>query len=366
MDKFLIPIEGLAVSSTWDVGATRIHSRSSAENLIASEARHLRDHDVLGSDVRDMVDGLSAGSIAEVRAESADTALDQVSSAVDFLRVFQHAHSQVKATMTMFGLPGDVYRSDVRYLRLGETSGPGFQRRGGALGWTFQDENRGTWQQSPGFTFAAQAVGKRDQTESERKAILGIQLASQAILEHRPAMKVLSLIMSLESMLLEYLNERQGFRLARRCAFFTCGAPDDLCGRARDTCPLLAITPKRGNNIRKLDSLRRRASEDVYWLCSDWLQVLDCYDLRSAIVHGDDIEVSSSDAGKIEFWLLQSVMEPALEWLASHPTEPLVRLDEAIDALPSSPDWEAIIIATKKAQTLSDREARYPSGWQVT
>jgi hypothetical protein len=168
-----------------------------------------------------------------------------------------------------------------------------------------------------------------------------MQLLSQAILEHRPAFKILNLVMGLESMLLERLPQSQGFRLARRASYFTCGLHNDsLCGRDRPTCQSLALDPAHQRDLRALKRLRQLADMDTRWRCSEWLTYLHRYDLRSSVGHGDDAPVDEKEASSAEYWTMRWTAEPLLLWLVEHPLTPLASLDEAIAALPPVPDWQ--------------------------
>jgi hypothetical protein len=164
---------------------------------------------------------MAQGTVAQVDAPNIDAALDLVTVATDILRVFQKIQHYSYRT-TMFGLPGQLYRSNVRYLMLGDEVGPGFRNRGEAIGFTFSEEMHATWNSSRIFPSLAALVGTSGSPDDgPRRALVGIQLLSQAILEHRPGFKILNLIIGLESMLLERLTQSQGFRLARRALYFT-------------------------------------------------------------------------------------------------------------------------------------------------
>lgn len=206
----------------------------------------------------------------------------------------------------------------------------------------FDDEARASWNGSPAFTSLAALVGASGPLDDgPSRALFGTQLLSQAILEHRPAFKILNLVMGLESMLLERLPQSQGFRLARRASYFTCGRHDDsLCGRDRPTCQCLALDPADRKDLRALKRLRELAEVDTRWRCSEWLTYLRRYDLRSSVGHGDDTPIDEQEARSAEYWTMRWTAEPLLLWLVEHPLTPLVSLDEAIAALPPVPHWQ--------------------------
>jgi hypothetical protein len=340
MDTFLVPLEGLTLPGVWDLGAVRLHTEESAKRFLDecsnSNTQHSPDQEQL-TDFRNALDSAAA----QVHADTIDEAVDLTTTAVDILRVFQQANTH-NAT-TMFGLPGQIQSAVVRYAQIHGRVGIGWKRTGGHLGWTFGEAEDAEFQSSTGFRFAADALGAPHRTEAQRRAILGIQLASQSILDHRPAMKVLSALMAAEAMLLERSTTPQAFRLARRVAFFTCGTPEgEHCGRGRPTCPVVGTSPDH-KAVARLKELRTRGNADFRWRCSEWHRALDWYDLRSEIVHGGNVEVSDKDANEVVFWLLHDLVPPTLEWLASHASHPLDELDSALDALPAQPDWNGLI-----------------------
>jgi hypothetical protein len=316
----------------------RLHTSESVDPLAATPSG-LAAHEGLCKVYREILDEMKQGTVAEVEAEDIDTALDLVTIATDLLRVFQRMRT-IFAKTTMFGLPGQLYRARIRYIIAG--AGPVFRNKGEALGFTFNDEAQAAWRSSPVFPQLAEAIGAGpDMPEGLRRALLGVQLMSQAILEHRPPFKLLNLVIGLESMLLEREHQSQSFRLARRATYFTCGGfNESLCGRGRDTCQCLALDPADRKARQSLKDLRTLAQLDTRWRCSSWLDYLHWYDLRSEVAHGDDTSVSEKDVSTAEFCILRWAAEPVLQWLIEHPDDPLVRLDAAIGVLPAVPRWQ--------------------------
>jgi hypothetical protein len=341
MTTYLVPIEGLTLVEPWHVGTVRLHTSASLDSLVTSTATHLLDHKVIGKVSRETVEEMSRGTVAQVDAADIDAAIDLVAVATDILRVFQRIQRNTYKT-TMFGLPGQLYRSTVRYLTLGEKGGIGFRNRGEALGWTFDEEAHAAWNSSPTFTSLASLVGATGPFDDGlRRALIGVQLLSRAILEHRPAFKILNLVIGLESMLLERLPQSQGFRLARRASYFTCGRwNNSLCGRDRPSCQCLALDPGREKDRRSLKRVQRLAEIDTRWRCAEWLDYLCWYDLRSSVAHGDDAAVDERAVSSAEYWIMRWTAEPVLLWLLEHPNKPLVALDDAIAALPVVPRWQ--------------------------
>jgi hypothetical protein len=181
-------------------------------------------------------------------------------------------------------------------------------------------------------------------SDGGRRALIGAQLLSQAILDHRPAIKMLSVVTALEAMLLKRETHSQTMRLARHVVFFGCGRHhSSLCGRDRPTCPYLALNPGSSGDRKKLMRLAELGSTESGWRCSEWFRAVDWYKIRSAIAHGDGHAVSARDADTAEYWVLKYLTEPILDWLAEHPDDPVVALEERIGALPLPADWEATL-----------------------
>jgi hypothetical protein len=192
------------------------------------------------------------------------------------------------------------------------------------------------------FTSLAALVGAdHPLEEGPRRALLGVQLLSQAVLEHRPAFKLLNLVVALESMLLERSKGPQTLRLLRRATYFTCARPGSaLCGRDRPTCQFLALNPDSRADRQQMEWLRKLAHMGPPWRCSEWLCYEHWYDLRSSVAHGDDQVVTAEDASQAEYWIFMWTIAPLFEWLVEHPTGPLAELDKALAALGPVPDWQ--------------------------
>jgi hypothetical protein len=342
--RFLLPIQGLTIFEPWQIGVVRLHPGSDAQSVVGSEADHLFSNEIVGDLSVDVAAELARGTVAEVESSDIDTALDLVTVSTDLLRVFQRIRFGM-ATTTMFGLPGQVFSSNVRYLVAGDKPGPGNRNRGDVLGWTFSSDALAKWRDSPALTSVAALVGTNEPLEEgPRRARLGVQLLSQAILEHRPAFKILNLLIALESMLLERSSVSQSFRLARRAAYFTCGRPDDsLCGRDRPSCQCLKLDPGANADRTAIKRLRQLADIDVRWRCSEWLTYQTWYGLRSSVAHGDDAQITRQEASRAEFWILRWLTEPVLLWLMEHPAAPLAALDADLSELQPVPAWQALI-----------------------
>ena len=335
MTAYLVPIDGLTLTEPWQLGAVTLRDADGARALITAQ------HPLAGQAVRDFADGLT-GVVGHVSAETIDEATDLITTALDVLRVFQQATAVVQTTM--FGLPGDVLQSRVDYLALeDEVKGAGWKHRGQHLGSTFDSQRHGDFRDS-GFAFAAAAIGQEAPSEGELRALLGLELASRAILEHRPPLRLLSAVMAAEAMLLDRSKQPQALRLARRSVYLLCEGPEQsLCGRDRPTCLYLAHSPETNGGREGLRELRARGNTDTRWRCSEWHQVMDWYDARSGVAHGGAEPVDEEEASRVVFWLANDLVPAMLTWLAEHPADPLANLESAIAALPDPPDWEALI-----------------------
>ena len=338
---FLLPVEGLTITEPWELGPITLHPGADLESLLGRPAEKLFNHKIAGPVYRLTFDEIAKSAVAQVNGSDIDAALDLVNVAIDLLRIFQKTKHNMSET-TMFGLPGQIYRSKIQYLTAGEDGGMGWRYKGESLAFTFDSQSHAEWVNSRIFPALASFIGRSEgKADGPRRAILGVQLMSQAVLEHRPAFKMLNLIVGLESMLLERQTQSQGFRLARRASYFTCIlATNSMCGRDRPTCQSLALNPDDNSSRRALVRLRALAEGDTRWRCSEWLNYLNWYDLRSSVAHGNDSLIDQEKASSAEYWILSWAMVPVLSWLMDHPDYPLESLDEAIAALPPVPGWQ--------------------------
>lgn len=341
MARFLIPIAGLRVPSAWTIGPVVVRP---SDDVRAELDREFGDRP--GREpFEELLAEQQAGAIADLDAADHDHAIDVVAKAVDVLRVFQHVQHWTSA-LTQFGLSGDLSRGVIPYAELGdERRGYGFTTRGEHLGWAFVDDEE--WNSASLFHWVASGIDAASPTEAQRRALIGVQLVSQALVEQRAAFKMVGLVTALEAWLLPRHRGSQTYRLARAIAYFGCGRHDNnLCGRDRDTCPYLALDPGMPNEAKELKRLRDRGNTDVRWRCSEWHRVVDWYDLRSDIVHGAGPEIEPRDASNSLFWVVRYLTVAILEWLEAHPHDPIAALDTAVAKLPPMPDWETIIRST--------------------
>jgi hypothetical protein len=333
--NFVIPIEGLAVPCEWSVGPVRVRPAANVSSELRGGAPSKSRQQWFDDAVRD----LHAGAFAEVSAEDLDGALGLVSQAVDILRVFQHVRHYT-TRLTQFGVVGDVRRGLVPYaVTDGDRAGQGFTTRGEAIGWSFTDEAE--WLEAPVFHWVASAVGAASPSEAQRRALIGVELLSSALVEQRPTLKMVLLVTALEAWLLPRQAGPLTYRLARAVSYFGCGRhADDLCGRTRETCLYLGLDPGRNAELQRLKRLRVKGSEPP-WRCAEWHRVVDWYEDRSDVVHGAGPVIAMKDASNSTYWVARWLVEPILTFLHKHPVDPTDALERAFATLPAMRDWEA-------------------------
>lgn len=329
---YWIPVEGLTVRTRWPIGAVTLCPSEDALGRLQEQS----DAE-WGERFAPFLAEIQAGSVAEVVAQDADEAIDLVGQAIDLLRVFQHVR-HFTTDLAQFGLPGDLRHEAIHFARVtADDIGYGVRSRGQARGWTFSDPE--AWPQAKVFLAVARAIGRDDVSEGHRRALIGSQLLSEALLEQRGTFRMVALVSALEAWLLPRAGTAQTFRLARAVAYFGCGRHDnDLCGRGRETCPYLELDPDNSSDRRRIRQLREKGAEPP-WRCSEWHRVVDWYEVRSDVVHGAGPDISFREATNALYWTARYLAEPILEWLVAHPDDPIGELEAAFSSLPTAPDW---------------------------
>ncbi len=328
METFFFPIRGLTMPAPWNVGSVVVRPRADGLAAVTAQLSDAAAEQFEG-ELRD-----NEQTVAEVVADNRDQALEQVAQAVDVLRVYQHVRFG-RMRLTQFDVAGDVPAGGIAYARAGgDRGGHGFVHRGEYLGWQFSDSD--DWRDSAAFQFVAGAIGHTDPSEGEQRALVGVQMLSQALIEQRSAFKIVNAVTALEAWLMPRHGAGKTFRFARAVSYFACGS---RCGRETDTCLYLASDPDQKSGVKKLKRLRDRGSSPP-WRCSQWHDAVDWYEIRSGVVHGAGFDVDAKEASSGVFIVARYLAEPVLQWLASHPDSPVAQLEDAIKALPPSPDWE--------------------------
>jgi hypothetical protein len=63
--------------------------------------------------------------------------------------------------------------------------------------------------------------------------------------------------------------------------------------------------------------------------------VIDWYDTRSEILHGGTShDLTTKDADAAEYWILHYLTTPILNWLTTHPDNPINDLERTLAHLP--------------------------------
>lgn len=326
MHSYLIPVAGLTIESTWTIGQARLLTAESAKHLV-EEGRSSGD---LHDELTQPFFAQAASTVVQVTASDGRGAIELAATAVDVLRVYQQSSSRMRTTM--FGIPGENRKGSVTYARLGERVGTGTAFMGDHLGFKFPDDQRREFEASVPFQYAASCVGEANPTKAQWSVQSAVKLTSQAILDSRPHMQYLHAVMAAEALLLERAPQPQAYRLARRAAYFTCGIPDEMCGRDRPACVLLKTAPD-GKSLRQLKAQRDLGDRDFRERCSEWHHTLDRYDVRSEIVHDGTTSIPVHDASQILFWLTHDLLPAAFTWFATHEVDPIGDLEAEIAAL---------------------------------
>jgi hypothetical protein len=329
MPRFLVPVEGLTLDASLQVGPVTIHNAETVANRLAA---HI-DHPSLAESpsVAETTAQLKRWSAAEVEAPDIDGAFRIVRDVVDLLRVFMESRAMFQTAK--FGLPGDVRALHFHYVDLDKPNSLGYRNPGDIVGSGFSPESRQALASSR-LAELANLAASPNPPPGPARAMLAVRLLSRAVLEENPALKLLSTVIAIETL----LGGGKTYQLARRAAYLTCGAPEgDLCGRQRPTCPFLTLDPSDEPSRRQIQRLEDAACLDIRERCSEWLDFVNRYKDRSGIAHGDpNFNVSVEDADKDLFWALHYLVPTALEWLLDHPADPAGALESAIYALPTT------------------------------
>lgn len=343
--RLILPVPNLGVTRVWEVGRVRFHPAGAVAELV-EEAR-LGTRSPGPAWYQELITSkgseLDRWAVADLTAARIDKAVPLVSSALAVLRIVQHtAHPMVDVRLQSFGLPGQVMSASIDYLDL--TQGPawGWRRLGAAAGWTLNDEAHDAWTGDPAYRFidAALAQAEAARTPLQRRALIAIDLLSQAWLSWQPDVALLNSVMALEVLLGEPDDSAKKFRLARRVCYFVCGWPGDRYpdGR-RPSCPYLALPMdgkgRPGPDLAKITRGGRQGAYDDGIYCSQFFDVLDLYDDRNDIVHHGQLGLTQRDEGQASWFIASWLLQPVLRWFSEHPQAELAELDAEIAALPA-------------------------------
>lgn len=351
-ETILLPVIGLNVSRPWEVGRVLFHPAGAAAGLIEA-ARAGSQNDVAiqseeQSEVLQASTRLNRCVVAEVSVSAAGgvaVAEQLVESALAVLRLVQRmANKSWLVAFQGFGLPGRVNTASYDFINLtgGRVKPIGVPEVGlravGAImgGATLSDDLHRAWASDPvnRFIHEALALIEADRTSLQARALLAIELLSQAWLSDQPDVRLLIAAMALEVLLAESSDQEKKVRLARRASYFACGAPNigQCCpGGCRAACPFLTLPlSARGKPGPELQRLIRDARAGTVPGCSQFLDVLDIYEGRNTIVHEGRLQPTVFEPRPDTSFIEHALLKPALTWFSEHLGAELTELDTEI------------------------------------
>lgn len=340
MPIYLLPVAGLRPSIDLDLAIGRVrmlgpdrakaYLRGAADPALLPEMRRL--------DFEEFEAELASCVAALVEAEDKDGAVDLVETALDVVRVFLSTRSL--SQMPSFGLTDGVLAGAVRYADL-DAGGIGWFRIGHVTGVHLTEATVQAYVASDFAHLAGAAVGASKADASQTRALTAVRLGSQALLTHDSATRVVLAMTAAEVLLFGPREKSTSYRLAQRSAFLLCGRPNgELCGRSRDSCLILKADLGGGDlGYKQLRKVRDLSAVDLRWRCSQWLDVLGWYDIRSDVVHKGGT-VDRGDASRVTFWLVNRLLPTTLRWYATNSIEPHLAIESALRALPQPPRWQ--------------------------
>jgi hypothetical protein len=345
--RLLLPVPGLTVSRMWEVGTVRFHPAGTGGKLIR-EARNdgpqgLPDWFNEASD--ETAADLDRIAVAEVEVTNgADEAVPLIEGALAVLRAVQHIENPMSAgRIQTFGLPGQITTAMLSYYNLSGAA-PGWQRIGVLGGWSFSDDSHAKWSEDLAYRFLDQALKRsvEQRTPLQRRAIVAVELLSQAWLSWQPDIAFLSSVMALEALLGEPDDRAKKFRIARRVSYFIRGMPLTrfYAGDRQPACPFMTMTLNQdGNPGSALREVMREVKEAGARgiRCTYFFDVLDIYDDRNALVHGGGLGLTHRQESQATWFIAAYLLHPMLTWFAEHPDIELTALDQEIAALPAMP-----------------------------
>ena len=319
----LLPVPGLEVSRTWNVGLVRVHPAGSAAELVEEARRDTRtDLPAWFQDRSDRaVAELGRSAVAEVEVKSRiDEAIVLVESALAVMRAVQHIENPASASrIQTFGLPGQAASALISYFSLSDKA-PGWKRAGVLGGWSFGDVSHAAWTGDPAFRFLDQALKQPDgqRMPLQRRALIAIELLSQAWLSWQPDTAFLSAVMALEVLLGEPGDRDKKFRIARRVSYFICGwLEGSYAAGSRPVCPLLALPLRiRGEPGPDLKRLIADIDAGSVRPCTQFFDVVGLYDARNEIVHGGSLGLTESQENQATWFIAAWLLRPVLRWFS--------------------------------------------------
>jgi hypothetical protein len=353
----LLPVIGLNIARPWQVGRVLFHPAGAAVGLIEA-ARAGSENDALQPEEQSQFlqasTRLNRCVVAEVsvsRTGSVAVAEQLVESALAVLRLVQRmANKSWLVAFQGFGLPGRVNTASYDFINLtGGRMKPvgvpevGFRAVGAIQGGaTLGDGLHRAWANDQVYRFIHEALARAEagRTPLQARALLAIELLSQAWLSDQPDVRLLPAAMALEVLLAESSDQEKKARLARRVSYLACGAPNigDCCpGDRRAACPFLTLPLRaRGKPGPELERLIRHARAGTVPGCRRFLDVLEIYEGRNTIVHEGRLRSTIFEPRPDTRFIEQAVLKPTLTWFSEHLEAELTELDTEIAQVSST------------------------------
>jgi hypothetical protein len=334
--RFMMPVRGLSVDFAMQVGPVALLPEQTARTLAKNKAAGDL-HPLLAERLGEFAESLE-NAVASVEAPDKDVAMVLVEDALAVVRAWVGSTAQTKTTT--FGLRDGNWFGVVEFVDL-DSGGAGWTRYGHPVGMGLPRERIEAFNASVYAQFVAPAIGIERPPEGQRRALLACRLMSQASLMHDPGVGVVLSMTAAEGLLIEPNVLGKGRppkarSLAQRASFLLCGVQQqDLCGRSRETCPYLGLSP----DSAEYSDLVKRAEAEERWFCSEWFRFYDWFALRSEIVH-EGAPCDEKEASRLSYWMVRWLLPEALTWFTEHPEDPVGDLKSAIKGLPTMPDWE--------------------------
>ena len=390
-ERILLPVVGLSITRSWDVGRVRLHAAGTAPGLIEAARAGSQDPAALEPEYVSRLLGASARLsncvVAEVtvsRAGGVAVAETLVGSALAALNLVQHMENKplvdgaavaallaqltgnmpnvenganpalnlVQVVQNMpwlvvfqrFGLPGRASTASYDFVNLSggkiKPAGvpePGGRGVGAIMGaTTFGDDLYQAWTSDPVYRFIHEALelDEVNRTRLQARALLAIELLSQAWWSDQPDVGLLNTAMALEVLLGESADGEKKSRVARRAAYLSCGSSDTGHGCASSqggACPFLTLPlGSKGSPGQELKKLIDDAEAGADRGCSRFLEVLGIYEARNLIVHQGRYRPTIFEPRPDTSFIELALMRAALTWFAGHLAADLTELGKEI------------------------------------
>jgi hypothetical protein len=339
--RLIVPVPNLEVSRVWEVGRVRFHPAGSAAELVMAADAQLPVlappvwHDLITEKVKEF----GQAAVAEVAADGPDQAMAQVASALAVLRAVQHMRNPMSdSSRQTFGLPGQVRSGRLEYFILADELSMGGGRVGALAGFAFGDDDHRAWATDLEYRYLDETLrqAEADRTVLQRRALVAIDLLSDAWLSWQDDIALLTTVIALEVLLGEERDQDKKFRVARRVSYFMCGWPssDRYPVGNRPPCPLLTLPLNtRGKPQQELRKLIDAVENGQTNPCTEFFRVLDLFTARNRIVHGGRLGLEEGVQSRATWFISRWLLPQALRWFADHPSAELAELDAEIAAL---------------------------------